>query len=333
MGKCITSVSQVHHPCKSILEISTVLYNDRMIDFQRKILADTLRNDAFAKALRNVIVSGKSVVLDIGSGTGFLPFLAAKLGAKEVIAIEHNPAALALSKALAKENGIRNCRFIGKHSSQVTERIQADIIVSETLGNFAFEEHLIENMNDAKRFLRPGGTIIPQSLMQFVCPVISREPLMDIDTWDIGFDLSFNAAREIGLQNMYVKTVEPSHLLTAGTQEWDSLDFHKREKSVRTAEVHWTLDRNAEITGFALFWDSELLPGITISTAPGKPKTHWEQVLLPLLTTITAQRGDEVSLTLRSDSRPEVGLRVTWDVVHRRSGSILLEEKHDTARG
>ena len=54
-----------------------------MLELQRKLLGDRGRNAAFRKALKTAIAPGKSVVLDLGSGTGFLSFLAERLGAKE----------------------------------------------------------------------------------------------------------------------------------------------------------------------------------------------------------------------------------------------------------
>ncbi len=53
-----------------------------MIEFHRLLLGDKARNDAFTKALTQVIKPGKSIVADIGSGTGYLSFIASKLGAK-----------------------------------------------------------------------------------------------------------------------------------------------------------------------------------------------------------------------------------------------------------
>ena len=51
------------------------------IEYHRTLLADRVSNNAFYAALRSVIVPGQTTVADIGAGTGFLGFLAAKLGA------------------------------------------------------------------------------------------------------------------------------------------------------------------------------------------------------------------------------------------------------------
>ena len=54
------------------------------IEYHRTLLADRVRNAAFHAALQRVIVAGKTTVADIGAGTGFLGFMAAKLGAARV---------------------------------------------------------------------------------------------------------------------------------------------------------------------------------------------------------------------------------------------------------
>ena len=49
-----------------------------LIEFQRKLLADKARNDAFAEALKRVVKPKQTIVIDVGAGTGFLSFLASR---------------------------------------------------------------------------------------------------------------------------------------------------------------------------------------------------------------------------------------------------------------
>ena len=81
------------------------------IEFQRLILADRVRNEALAAALRRVIVPGRTTVADLGSGTGFLSFLASRLGAKRCWLYETSEL-LELSKELARKNGVKNVTFV-----------------------------------------------------------------------------------------------------------------------------------------------------------------------------------------------------------------------------
>jgi len=54
------------------------------------MIADRKRLDEYAEALRR-LVTPRSIVLDIGAGTGVMSLLACKLGARRVYAIEPSP--------------------------------------------------------------------------------------------------------------------------------------------------------------------------------------------------------------------------------------------------
>lgn len=307
-----------------------------LIEYQRIILADSVRNDAFARALKKVIVKGKSVVADIGSGTGFLSFLAAGLGAKECVLYEQSEL-LELSRALAKENGIRNCRFVRAHSTEVPAPAKADIVMSETLGNFALEENILETMNDAQRFLKPGGALIPQGLTQYVAPIVTETLRKEVTSWDrTGHAVTFDAAKEFSLNNVYVRTVKTADILSQenAVQEWDAIDFRKKNKSVRSSVIEWKIDRAVTVYGFALWWEALLVPGVTLSTGPASPRTHWEQIYLPVAEPIDLKSADTLSLTIRSDSRYEVKINVAWEVaVRSKSGHKNTPQRFDMRRG
>ncbi len=302
-----------------------------LIELQRKLIGDSVRNKAFAAALKHTVKPAHTVI-DLGSGTGFLGFLASKLGAKHVTLIESGDI-LDVSKKLAVRNKINNLTFIKKHSTDVRGIPKADILMSETLGNFALEENIIESMEDAKRFLKPGGIIIPGKITQCVSPVSSDRLKKDIDVWhDVGFDIAFDEARDISLANMYVKTIRPDDLLSGGTQQWDLIDFSKKNTSIRTKTLTWK--GQASIHGFALWWDAELVPGVHLSTAPDKPATHWEQIYLPLLSSIDLKKDERMELTITSDSRYDVKINLTWNVkIFSASGSVMSDQTLDMSRG
>jgi hypothetical protein len=192
---------------------------------------------------------------------------------------------------------------------------KVDVVVSETFGNFAFEEHMIETLADAKkRFLKPRGVIVPRSLEQFVAPVVSDRIHKEFAAWEeTGFDLS--VARTMSLNNIYVRTLRANELLEA--KAWDSISFGSDARSTRKGEVSWTLKNGATVYGFALWWTAELTPGITLSTAPDAPRTHWEQLYFPLLEPIVAKGGDKIGVSLKSRTSQEGGTHVAWTATHR----------------
>src|SRR5690349_10531844 len=100
------------------------------IELHRKLLGDAARNDAFFAALKSVIEPGTTRVVDIGAGTGFLSFLARRLGARHCTLIEYADT-LELAKDLARANRIEDLTFIQGHSAEVKKPVKAELVVSE----------------------------------------------------------------------------------------------------------------------------------------------------------------------------------------------------------
>ena len=183
------------------------------IEFHRRMLADRVRHDAFRAALKQAIVPGKSAVADIGAGTGVLAFFARELGAREVWLYDPGPA-LRLAETVAARNGIDSLNFVPARSLDVEDPPRVDVVVAEVLGNFAYEEDVLETLRDAQRFLRPGGTLIPASIEQKVAPVTSDRFERDLCSWrDVGFGLDWSDAERMTRNNMYVFAIEPKDLL------------------------------------------------------------------------------------------------------------------------
>jgi len=283
------------------------------IEYHRTLIADRVRNEAFEKALGTVIKRGETSVADIGAGTGLLALMAVKCGARDVFLYETAEVAGVAAKVL-KANGARNCHLIPCHSTEMVDPPRVDVIVSETLGNYALEEHIIETLADAKkRFLKPGGTMIPRRIEQYVAPVVGDRIHREFAAWDeTGFEMS--VARAMSLNNIYVRTLASEELLEA--KLWDTVELGSDARSARKGEASWKLRRAVSIYGFAVWWRAELVPGVTLSTAPDAQRTHWEQLYFPLLSPIAAKAGETVSVALRSRTSQEGGTHVAWTAKH-----------------
>ncbi len=307
------------------------------IEYHRTLLADRVRNQLFHEALSRVIVPGQTKVVDIGCGTGFLGFMAAKLGAKRVVLIETAEIAT-LAKKLAKANGLSNIEVVPAHSTELEPPERFDVAVSETLGNYAFEENIIETLGDARdRYLEPGGVLIPGKVTQMVCPVVSTKLHADLTTWDsVGFDLTFAAAREMGLNNIYVRWLVPSDLLDGGaaTQVWDKVDLAKATKTTRTGNVTWELKAPTTITGLAIWWTAELVDGLSLGTGPTDSRTHWEQLYLPVAEPFEVRKGETLTARLRSTTSYSQGTNVKWTVgVSDTKGRERIKQAMDLGKG
>ena len=310
------------------------------IELHRKLLGDKVRNEAFHAALKSVIVPGKTTVADLGAGTGFLSFLARQLGASHSTLVEYTDT-LDLAQELARQNRIDGLAFIKCHSGELQRPPKVDVVVSETLGNYALEEGLLETLADARRYLKKNGVLIPCALQQLVAPVLDARLQDEIDIWpQIGFGIDLAEARTVSLNNMYVRRVVAADLGgdESLAKSWDELRFTASDDpapSLRRRSLHWSAKQleGRRVYGWALWWVCELVPGIAISTAPLAPATHWDQVYLPLLTPQTAGDGEALELTLTSDTRPEAGLRVGWRTRRLREGKALHTQDQDITRG
>jgi SAM-dependent methyltransferase len=304
------------------------------IEFHRRMLADRVRHEAFRAALKRAIKPGSSTVADIGAGTGVLAFFARELGAREVWLYDPGPA-LGLAEVVAARNGIDGLHLVPERSLDVVEPPRVDVVVAEVLGNFAYEEDVLETLRDARRFLKPGGTLIPAAITQWVAPVTADRFERDLRSWrDIGFGLDWSDAERLTRNNMYVFAIEPADLLAEAVVSWDSLDFRGPIESRRSGRAEWRLRASCELFGFALWWDCTLAPGIVLSTSPYAPRTHWDQIYLPLLSPLATAADDEVVLTIESETGgAESGIEVVWTVRHTRNGAVLCEQSLSIGAG
>jgi len=289
------------------------------IEYHRTLIADTVRNEAFFAALTRAIVPGKTVVADIGAGSGLLGLMASKLGAKEVFLFETAEVAGVAAKVL-KRNRVRNCHLIPCHSTEFDGRVGADVIVSETLGNYALEENIVDTLKDAcRRFLKPGGRVMPRAIAQYVAPVVSPRFDDELKAWQrVGHGLDFEIAEAMSRNNVYVRALAAGDLLDGGRGAvvWDRLHLNADTKSTRKGDAAWTMRAGHTIYGFALWWTAELDDTTSLSTAPDAPRTHWEQLYFPLLEPIAAKAGERISVTLHSKSSERAGTHLAWSAAH-----------------
>ena len=145
--------------------------HDYEISAYGEMIADRVRMDAYAGALRRKVHPG-SVVLDIGTGTGILALLACQCGARRVYAIEPGDCIQVAREVAAANHCADRLVFIQDVSSRVTLPERADVIVSDLHGALPlFESHLPAIVDARQRLLAPGGALIPRQDTLWAVPV------------------------------------------------------------------------------------------------------------------------------------------------------------------
>ena len=124
------------------------------------------RNQAYYDALKAVIKPDSSV-FEIGTGSGLLAMMAAKLGAKQVTTCESIALIAETAQQIIKDNQFeKTIKVIAKKSTDINIgaelEAKADILVSEIFSSELLGEHVLPSLEDAKkRLLKPQGKVIP----------------------------------------------------------------------------------------------------------------------------------------------------------------------------
>ena len=269
-----------------------------VLDEHRQYLADTARLDAFDAALRAAVQPG-DVVLDLASGTGILGLLACRAGARRVYAIEMGPI-VELARELARANGFSD-RIIAIHELSSRARLPepVDLIVTDAAGRFGFDGGIIELLSDARRrFLKPGGRIIPQDLTLTIAPVDAREPASHVAFWNTPLrGLSLTPALNIARSTGYPRHLDVSELLASPA------DVIVINPSVAigsmSGKASFTASRAGTVSGIGGWFSARLAPGVTLTNAPGAPqRINRRNVFLPLRVPTPVDAGDTIRVSL-----------------------------------
>lgn len=268
------------------------------------MIADHGRMDAFVRALGRAVKPG-AVVVDIGTGTGIFALLACRFGARRVYAIEPSDA-IQVAREIAAANGCADrIEFIQAMSNQVTLSERADVIISDLVGVLPWFERHIPSIADARRrFLAPGGTMIPQRDVAWAAVVDMHDSYaQQTGPWDAnGFGLDMDAARRLVINTWNKARVTRDDLLT-GLQRWATLDYRVLEEPDVRARVTWTVTRAGTAHGLAVGFDRTVSDGVDLSNAPDAPdpvrRAHiYETVFFPWPEPVTLARGDVVIVDL-----------------------------------
>ncbi len=266
------------------------------------MIADDLRTDAYARALRESI-NPDSVVADIGTGTGLFALLACRFGARHVYAIEPDNA-IALARETARANGcLKRITFIQNMSTRVRLPEPVDVVVSDIRGILPFCQQSLPSIIDARRrLLVPDGVLIPRRDKMMVA-VVDAPDLYDRHTspWDTrihGLDIS--AARHYVTNTWHKGRVAPEELLLA-PMCWADLDYATLESPNASGEARWIAERAGTAYGLSVWFDSELIQDVRFSNAPAEPELIYGSAFFPFSEPVSVVAGDQVQISLRAD--------------------------------
>src|SRR5215813_9167756 len=272
---------------------------NQLLAGHEKLITDADRNRLFYQALEKNVDS-QSNVLDIGSGTGVWAIAAAKLGARRVVASEQDHLLIALIKTLARDNTVADrVEVIQGDSRQVQLNNEFDVVISETIGNLAFDEQIAPIMIDAReRFLKPGGVLIPETVALVAAAghfEQGHKKLPGGIPLEYGYFESLLLHHPTGLNGKAHLNLmsDPKELLRADLTEI------KSPPALDGLTARWKLQDTNRINCFAVWADATLTRGIQLATIQG---ASWSPVIYRIDPFKEEQGEIEFKLTLTEAS-------------------------------
>lgn len=269
-----------------------------------KMLADSTRINTYYEGIKKFIKKG-DVVVDLGTGTGILSFLASKQEPKTIYAIDQSEF-IDVAKDIALHNKIDNIEFVHKNSREFEIDAKADVIIQEQMGEVLFNENMIENILDLKkRVLKNGGIILPGKYEFFIEPAFISGPIAAPFIWEQkihGIDFSFlkdnynsnNYKKEhyevvfkdSGTFEYYLS--EPSPILTFDLNTME----HKEEIPTRH-QVSRVVQRAGNLNAFVIYFRTIFDEEIHFTIAPNAKSTSWVNMFFRTKTQYF-NKGDEL---------------------------------------
>jgi protein arginine N-methyltransferase 1 len=301
------------------------MYN---VSFYGTMIADGPRIDAYVAALKRAVTPG-SVVIDLGSGPGFFALLACRLGASHVYAIEPGDV-IEIARRAASANGFADrVTCIQELSMNVELPEKADVIVSDLRGILPwFQQHLPSIQDARKRFLKPGGRLIPQRDFLWSALVSAPEKYEElVSVWNSQrYDLDFTAGRTL-VVNSWSKYRAKQEQLLVEPLLWHTIDYPEVTSADVQREMSWGIAVPGTAHGVLIWFDTELDSGIGFSNHPAEPELVYGSAFFPFSEPLILATGDKVTVTIQADL---VERDYVWRWATRVSGAAVDQKKSFT---
>jgi type II protein arginine methyltransferase len=270
------------------------------------MMNDVPRNSAFEQALRQHDLSGK-VVLDIGSGSGLLAMMAARLGAEAVVSCEAVPPLAAIAQQIVRANGFADqIEIVPALSLDLDPEIHmpraADVLVTEIVDCGLVGEGMFPTVRHAREhLLRPGAAILPAAAV-LTGRLLESEDVHRLNyvSRAAGFDVS--AFNRVSTPDYFPCRLNTwPHRFLSRPLDLFAYDFRTDPLTPRQRVLKVTATTGGTLHGVAFWWQMTVGPGITQTNSPDNPGTHWMQAVAPFERPRTVRPGEVLTLRVEQD--------------------------------
>ncbi len=262
-------------------------------------LHDVGRAELFKAAIFSTVREG-DVVVDAGSGSGLLGLFAAQAGAKRVYCVESNDDYIPVIRENARRNGFANVvQAIHADATTVQLPSQIDVIISEVISAGFFYEPQLQIVNNLRRFLNPGGRIIPLTIEHTIELISAEETLYGLN---FSYDSRYHALdgdRSLTNRQQYLRT-----------------DFTTPQSKDISAGVRLRGTEKGTANALRLHYRIEFTPG-TWAEEPTSFLMNPQTMFLPATVEIEPDQEYQVHLAYRASRSPLTARIQVSPVGHR----------------
>jgi amino acid adenylation domain-containing protein len=294
---------------------------------------DEVRNKSYKVAI-NKLVKDK-VVVEVGTGQdAILARFCVEAGAKKVYAIERSQEAYQQAEACIKTHGLLDkITLIYGDATQVNLPELTDVCVSEIVGTIGSSEGMTVILNNARRFLKEDGVMIPQRSVSKIAAVCLPDELLQ--------NLGFTEVAGYYVEKIFEKVGYPFDVrlcinnfpksnIISNVEILEDLDFLKPVETEYVYEVNFTINKDERLDGFLVWVNLSPIDGEVIDIL--EQRCSWLPLYFPVFYPgIQVSRGDTIKafcITTLSNNNINPDYKIKGQII-REDGNII-EFEHES---
>ena len=262
-------------------------------------LVDRVKRERYQAAIDRLVRPGQ-VVMDLGCGSGVLGLMALRAGAAEVVFVEEDAIIEVARQTVARAGFTDRARFFRSNSFELDLPEVADLIVCDHVGYFGFDYGILALLEDARRrFLKPGGTVVPAGIDIRLAPVEAENGRELVARWRNGaIPDEFNWVGATAANAQHGIEADAGSLLATPVTV-ASLDLASPHADFLSWQADYRFTRSGTLDGLLGWFDARLYEDITMSNSPlASERLNRSQAFLPLDEPVAVREGEPLRATI-----------------------------------
>ena len=288
---------------------------------------DEKRNQCYRQSIYKLVQD--KVVMEIGTGQdAILARFCIEAGAKKVYAIESDKEAYERASVLVKRLGWEDkISLFQGYSTEIELPEHADVCLSEIIGTIGGSEGVAVILNDARRFLKPDGCMIPHRCSTKIAAVsLPHELLKSPGFKDVPAHYVRKIFNHVGNPfdiRLCVKNF-PLVNIISNDDIFEDLDFSAYTAIEYERKINLQITKAGRFDGFILWLNLYTNPDIIIDNL--KQEFSWLPVYFPVFSPgLEVLPGDAIIATCNgqlSDNNINPDYRISGRVI-RQNGDVI----------